>query len=364
MDSSTNHGHKAYAICRTLPTFNSLPDENLKSAINASIETYLPELETFDHGLPTYFHRKSKAAWLEFTCVTVHVCNLLSNSCLSRRQATAMMHHIGLLYRVDDFMETLVDAYGIQDISVAFEALQRCFQPYLGPSSGLGSKRSRHARRRIDSPVEGVAPIAKPIEFEHDLKDVVERMHSYPISEASEQHRQWYSLELYDFLVAQLEQLDSEIPKTVIPGQLHKWVTNVGARSVGTNYMFAMFTCLVSTEEGGESLWKTASSLYLAQEFAQQISVEFRVLNDVGGRVRDLRDGTMSSCALVRDGEHSELLKIAESAAERSAMLLDALVPRADDDGRKMRDWLEMFRRSVRVSGEICMAGEPNRDTS
>ena len=286
------------------------------------------------------------------------------------------MHHIDLLYRVDDFMETLVDAYGIQDISVAFEALQRCFQPYLGSSSStLGSKRSHHACRIIDSPAEGVAPIARPIEFEHDLKDVVERMHCYPTREASEQDRQWYSLELYDFLVAQLEQLDSEIPKSVVPGKLHKWVTNVGARSVGTNYMFAMFTCLISPEEGGESLWKTAGSLYLAQEFAQQISVEFRVLNDVGGRIRDFRDGTMSSCTLVRDEECAELLNIAEneecaellniaeSAAERSAMLLDDLVQGAGD-GRKMRDCLEMYRRSVRVSGEVCMAGEPNRGVS
>ena len=86
--------------------------------------------------------------------------------------------------------------------------------------------------------------------------------------------------------------------------------------------MFAMFSCLVSAEEGGEALWKTASSLYLAQGFAQQISVEFRVLNDVGGRVRDASDGRMSSCALVRDGEHTALLRIAESAAERFAMLL------------------------------------------
>ncbi|GAB7328383.1 hypothetical protein MBLNU13_g00365t2 [Cladosporium sp. NU13] len=289
MDSSTKHGHNTYAICRTLPIFSRLPDEHLKNAINASIETYLPELQVFDQALPAHFHRKSKAAWLEFTCVTVHVCNVLSNSCLSRRQATAMMHHIDLLYRVDDFMETLIDAYGIQDISVVFEALKRCFQPYVGSPSALGSKRSRHARRRIDSPVEGVAPIAKPIEFEHDLNDVVERMHCYPISGASEQDRQWYSLELYHFLVAQLEQLDSEIPTTVTPGQLHKWVTNIGARSVGTDYMFAMFTCLVSAEDGGESLWKTASSLYLAQEFAQQISVEFRVLNDVGGRELSLK---------------------------------------------------------------------------
>ena len=361
MDFSTNRGHNTYVICRTLPSLSSLPDKNLKHAIDASIAEYLPDLEAFDRALPAHFHRKSKAAWLEFTCATVHLSNVLANSCLSSRQAAAMMQHIDLLYRADDFMETVVDAYGILDLSVAFESLRRCFQPYLG-SSTLGSKPSRRERRRIDSPVQGLASIAKPIDFERDLQDVIERMHSYPISEASEQDRQWYSLELYDFLVAQLEQLDSEIPKTMSPGQLHKWVTNVGARSVGTNYMFAMFTCLVSAGEG-ESLWKTASSLYLAQEFAQQISVEFRVLNDVGGRARDLRDLTMSSCALVQGGEHTELLKIAGSAADRSAMLLDALV-QGSDDGRQMRDWLEMFRRSVRVSGEICMAGEPNRGAS
>lgn len=361
MDFSTNRGHVTYVICRTLPSLSSLPDSNLKHAIDASIAEYLPDLEAFDRALPAHFHRKSKAAWLELTCATVHLSNMLADSCLSSRQAAAMMQHIDLLYRADDFMETVVDVYGILDLSVALEALRRCFQPYLG-SSTLGSKPSRRECRILDSPVEGLASIAKPIDFERDLQDVVERMHSYPIGEASEQDRQWYSLELYDFLVAQLEQLDSEIPRAVAPGQLHKWITNVGARSVGTNYMFAMFTCLVSAEEG-KSLWKTASSLYLAQEFAQQISVEFRVLNDVGGRARDIRDRTMSSCALVHGGDHTELLKIAECAAERSADLLYQLV-QGSADGLRVRDLLEMFRKSVRISGEICMAGEPNRGAS
>jgi hypothetical protein len=273
-----------------------------------------------------------------------------------------MMQHIDLLYRVDDFMETLVDAYGISDISVAFEALQRYFQPYLS-SSTCKTTRSRPGLRRVDSPVEALPSIAKPIDLERDLQDVIARMHSYPISEANSQDRQWYSLELYDFLLAQLEQLDSELPKTTIPGQLHKWITNVGARSVGTNYMFAMFSCLISLEEHGESLWKTPTSLYLAQEFAQQISVEFRILNDVGGRVRDRRDGTMSSCMLVEEGEFAELLKIAKLAAERSEVLLDRLVEGAED-GRRVRDLLGMFRGSVRVSGELYMADEPNRGAS
>jgi hypothetical protein len=131
--------------------------------------------------------------------------------------------------------------------------------------------------------------------------------------------------------------------------------------------MFAMFTCLVSADKVDdvvtESLWKTPSSLYLAQEFAQQISVEFRVLNDVGGRVRDRRDGTMSSCTLVGSEEYAELLKIAELAAERSAVLLERLVEGAED-GRRMRDLLEMFQLSVKMSGELYMADEPNRGAS
>lgn len=87
------------------------------------------------------------------------------------------------------------------------------------------------------------------------------------------------------------------------------------------------------------------------------------MLNDVGGRVRDRKDGTMSSCIFVRDGEYAELLKIAEHAAERSDALLEKLVEGAQD-GERMRDLLEMFRNSVKVSGELYMADEPNRVAS
>lgn len=359
MVSGTDGYRSVYPVCRTLPTFDRLSDQSLREAIDASVDTYLPELQAFDKALPAHFHRKSEAAWLEFTCVTIHVSNLLAGSCLSPIQAAAIMKHVDLLYRVDDFIETLVDAYGIQDMGAAFEALQRCFQPYL--ASAVCSKRRRYGSgtRKVDSPVEDLPPIAKPIQLEQDLQDVVDRMHCHPICDADESDREWYSLELYDFFVAQLEQLDSELPETTTRGQVHKWVTDVGARSVGTKYMFAMFSCLVSAVEG-TSLWKTASELYLAQELAQQISVEFRLLNDIGGRVRDVRDGTMSSCTLVGDGDYSELLKIAEYAAESSVVMIERLAKGSADE-QNMRDLLGMFRMSVRISGELYMADEPNR---
>lgn len=268
------------------------------------------------------------------------------------------MEHIDLLYRVDDFMETLFDAYGMVDGSVASEAMGRCFRPYLG-GSALCGRRPRWGLRKVDSPVDGLPLIAKPIQFEQDLQDVVDRLHGYPICDASEQDRRWFSIELYDFFVAQLEQLDSQVPQTVGLGQVHKWVTDIGARSVGTKYMFAMFSCLISAVEGA-SLWKTASELFLAQDFAQQISVEFRVLNDVGGRVRDESDGTVSCCSLVDKGEEEELLKIAEFAAESSARIMRQLAGMAVDEQR-VAALLDMFRLSVRVSGELYMVGEPNR---
>lgn len=271
-----------------------------------------------------------------------------------------MMKHVDLSYRADDFMETLVSAYGISDITTAFTALERCFRPYLGPS--MYNRRPCHGGPKIDSPIEGLSPISDSIQFELDLQDVIDRMHCCPICDAPEKDRQWYSLELYDFLVAQLEQLDSQLPKTKTHGQVHKWVSDVGARSVGTNYMFAMFTCLVSAVEK-ESPWRTANELYLAQEFAQQISVEFRLLNDIGGRLRDQRDGTMSSCNLIADGEHTELLKIADHAALSSAALLDKLAKISSDEPRT-RSLLAMFRKAVRLSGELYMANEPNRTAS
>lgn len=126
--------------------------------------------------------------------------------------------------------------------------------------------------------------------------------------------------------------------------------------------MFAMFTCLVSAVEG-KTPWKTTTELYLAQEFAQQISVEFRLLNDIGGRVRDQRNGTMSSCNLVADGEYVELLKIADYAALSSATLLDKLAKISANEQRTI-SLLEMFRKAVRLSGELYMANEPNRMAS
>jgi hypothetical protein len=80
----TQDNHDTYAVCRTLPALSCLPDKKLKNAINDSIEIYLPELEAFDRALPAHFHRKSKAAWFEFTCATFHLCDLISNFCPSK----------------------------------------------------------------------------------------------------------------------------------------------------------------------------------------------------------------------------------------------------------------------------------------
>jgi hypothetical protein len=322
IDRSSRHG-KVYHVCRALPTFDCLSDRELDDAIDSSIKNHLPMLRTFDEGLPIHLHRNFQATWLEFTCVTVHVCNSMTGSHLGPQQATAMMQHIDLLYRVDDFMETLAESYGIHDMSAAFAILRRCFQPYLLPPSFDAAP--YHEACRIDSPVQEFPAIEKPLQLEQDLQDVIDRMHTYPITEAHEQDRQWYSLELYDFFVAQLQQLDSQQPKTITNGNLHKWATDVGARSVGTKYIFAMFSCFIPRSREVQC-WNSPMQLYLAQEFAQQISVEFRLLNDVGGRVRDERDRTMSSCALVQGGDYGGLVEIAEHAASCSETLLDKLV--------------------------------------
>ena len=361
-DRSSGHV-KTYRVCRTLPTFDCLSDRQLHDGIKSSIDIFLPTLRVLDEDLPVHLRRKVQAPWLEFTCVTVHICNWITGAHLDRRQATAMMQHINILYRVDDFMETLVEEYGVYDMSAVFTILRRCFQSCLDLSAIADTL--HHDARNNDSPVKEFPAIEEPLKLEQDLREVIWCMYTYPIAKAHEQDRQWYSLELYDFFVAQLQQLDSQPPEEVNPGELRKWVTDVGARSVGTKYTFALFSCFIPTSTAAPC-WKTPIQLYLAQEFAQHVSVEFRVLNDIGGRARDERDRMMSSCAFVQDGDYTGLWEIAKYAASCSEMLLDKVVaasvdPSSRDERARVWGLLNLFRKSVRLSGELYIANEPNR---
>lgn len=132
--------------------------------------------------------------------------------------------------------------------------------------------------------------------------------------------------------------------------------------------MLALFSCFITTSRKARC-WNTVTQLYLAQELAQHISVEFRLLNDIVGRVRDGRDRTMSSCTLVQGGYYSRLMEIAEHAASCSGVLLEQLVDASVDSDlpaevARIKGLLDLFRRSVRLSGELYMAGEPNRVAS
>lgn len=365
-DSGPARGQVAtYSVCRKLPTFSCLSNQDLAAAIEDSVETYHAALQQFDKSLPKCLHKGIEATWLEFTCVTVHVCNLLNGFCLGPAPAAGMMRHIDLLYRVDDFMETMVETYGVHDISAAKGLVQSCFDPYLNTSNI-----EQHANLkaiRIDSPLEDVPPITRLVELEQDLKQILEVMHASPISEASPQDRRWYSLELYDFFTAQLEQIAYKPSKPTAPTELYTWVTDIGARSVGTKYMFAGFSCMISASRDQEIRWPSAREMYMAQQFAQHVSVEFRLLNDIGGRVRDEREGTASSCSLVRAGEFGELEEIAAYEAECSQNLIrrmseaSAARDRADEASQTRR-LLEFWRKTVRLSGELYMADDPTRE--
>lgn len=352
-----------YNVCRTLPTLSCLSNKDLLELVRASCSAYRSEIERFDTGLPNHLRREVKATWLEFTCVTVHVCNVLNGFCLNPSQAASMMRHINLLYRVDDFMETLQETYGVHDISAARDLITYCFQPYLNTTI---EKHAHHNATRIDSPLEEVPRIAKPVELEQDFKTILELMHTSPIPEASPQDQHWYTLELHDFFLAQLDQLSYRAPSPAEPTQLYKWVADIGARSVGTKYMFAGFSCMIAASRNQQICWPTALEMYLAQKFAQHVSVEFRLLNDVGGRVRDAREGTASCCSLVRVGEHAELGKIAAYEALCSERLILKLSEAPDahglsDEGSVTRRLLEFWRMTVRLSGELYMANDPTR---
>ncbi|KAM0715187.1 hypothetical protein Q7P37_009652 [Cladosporium fusiforme] len=363
--SRPTEGYDAiYEICRMLPSFSCLSDQDLLGAIKVSIDTYHAELEQFDEGLPHHLYRGAKATWLQFTCITVHVCNLANGFRLTPTEAAGMMRHVDLLYRVDDSMETLIDAYGVHDISAARKAITHCFQPYIRTSMVEDDNQQEFSR--VDSPVEGLSPIARPIELEQDLNATLEIMHISPISEASPQDRHWYSLELYDFFLAQLEQLEYPQPNPRASTDLYKWVANIGARSVGTKYMFAGFSCMISASRDQGRSWPSDLEMYFAQQFAQHVSVEFRLLNDIGGRVRDERKGTVSSCSLIRCGDYAELETIAAYEGECSQNLIQKIseIPASErqlGETNETRRLLEFWRMTVRLSGELYMANDPTR---
>lgn len=354
---------KIYRICRELSTFSSLPDGQLRQEITASIEIYYKDLSEFDSSLPKHLIQGLEATWLEFTCVTVHICNILSNHCLSQAQGAAMARHIDILYRVDDWMEGVCDRYGVRDLCAATTLFNDCLSLYIGVDPSRSNQSLSHTRS--DSPLSQDPPIYHLALLSQDFQTILRLMHSHPMPTTHPQDRQWYTLELHSFFAAQISRLAALPPIHKSPSSIYSWTIDIGARSVGTKYMFAMFSCLISTDTESPC-WATPLETYLAQDFAQQLSVEFRLLNDIGGRERDEKDGTMSSCLLVHSGETAGLEEIAKYARDCSHVLLDRIEETlarrlGAQEAEKRRLLLEMYRRTVRLSGELYMANEPNR---
>jgi hypothetical protein len=356
---------KIFHICRKLNILEDVSNEVLQDAIRTSIEKHRPALLEFDESLPRHLHRKCEATWMELTCVTIYVCNLMTGFCLDAAQSATIIRHVHMLYRVDDFMETIVELYGVHDLSAVKAMLQSSFQPYLGTSGYMMD--SCDAPARIDSPTQEPTPllINNPYQLQEDLNDVVERMHQAPICEASEKERQWYSLELYDFFLAQLDQAGGKTPTADNHGILYQWVNGVGARSIGTKYLFAAFACTISATKRAPC-WISSTEFYLAQDFAQHVSVELRLFNDIGGRVRDEREGTTSSCTLLHGQSLRELEEIAEHATACSISLLKHLEQASaklgrSEEAKEMYQLMECWRKAVRFSGELYMANDPTR---
>lgn len=363
MDPMSRNDDRILRICRELSTFSSLSNNQLRQAITASIDIYYEDLSDFDKSLPQHLIQGIEATWLGFTCVTVHVCNILSNHCLSQAQGAAMARHIDLLYRVDDWMEAVRDRYGVGDLGAITTLFNELLNPHLGVDLKKINQTLRHTRAR-PSPCQN-PPISHLTLLSQDFQTILGLMYSHPMPIAHPQDQSWYTLELNSFFAAQISQLATLTPIHRSPSNVYSWTTDIGARSVGTKYMFAMFSCLISSDTRSPC-WATPLETYLAQDFAQQLSVEFRLLNDIGGRERDEKDGTMSSCLLVDGGETASLEEIAKYARDCSQVLLDrieeTLARRLGAQGAgKRRLLLEMYRRTVRLSGELYMADEPNR---
>lgn len=374
----------SFRVLRACQSLDSLQDDDLLSMISKSITTFSTSLHDFDLTLPNYLRAGGCGSpkWVAMTCATVHIAKRVSDFDMNEDEVLCFLKHIHLLYRFDDFVETIPSQYAIRELTSISDAILKAFDQFesndSNVDSGPNSTSNASSSSNHDSGYEEnqAGRLAGKGFLDHDMLDLIKRLHESPVQGASEYNQQWYSLELRQLLLAMVRQLlDSSDRQTndQSPRKAHRsnanlrmWLHDTGAISVGTNYQFAFLACLVSARDQSPCFQGTEER-YLAQAFAQHVSASWRIWNDVGGRVRDEEEGAFTSCSFTAKNDMQSLMEVANFEVECARLaqnrLSEILGQCHDKESDGFRAWhcLEFFRQAVQISGEIYMAGDPTR---
>lgn len=385
MDDHNDSIKSTFRVLRSCQSLNSLGDEYLLSMINDSIRNFSKSLYDYDASLPKHLSATNceTPGWIPMTCATIHISNITSQFDMDGDEALCFMKHVHLLYRLDDFLETIPSLYAIHDPSSITRTIHDAFNifdstpAYKSTSGSTGSSHSMHDSSREAT---GFDCLAGKAFLEHDILELIELLHGTTVRNASKFNQRWYTTELRTTLLAMVQQLLESLGQrprddreedvvSDTSATLRIWLHTTGASSVGTNYQFAFLACLVSARDQTPCL-QGLEQHYLAQAFAQHVSASWRIWNDLGGRIRDEAEGAFSSCSFVvgnASDSLGSLVSIANLEADCTALVQKRLQELVDfGEGTSStksgkRHCLEFFKRAVYLSGDIYLAGDPTR---
>lgn len=384
MHDHTDSIAESFRVLRACQSLDSFGDDDLLSMISNSIGTFSASLHDFDLTLPNYLRvgGYGPPKWVAMTCTTIHIAKRISNFDMNEDEVLCFLKHIHLLYRFDDFVETIPSQYAIRELTSISVAILKAFEQFEVDNSTVDfsqkSTSNTSSSSIHDSGYEEnqAGRLAGKGFLEHDMLDLIKRLHESPVRGASKYNQQWYSLELRQLLLAMVQQLsdssdrrtNDQSPRDAIqPNKnLRMWLHDTGAPSVGTNYQFAFLACLVSARNQSPC-FQGPEERYFAQAFAQHVSASWRIWNDVGGRVRDEEEGASTSCSFTAKNDMQSLMKLANFEVECAILAQNRLSELAEQSRNEERDdfraWncLEFFRQAVQQSGDIYMAGDPTR---
>jgi hypothetical protein len=380
-----------FRVLRSCKSLGDLDDEELLTLIGDSINTFSPSLRDYDASLPKHL-RAGKPKWIPMTCATIHISNTASDFNMDHKEALSFIKHVHLLYRFDDFLETIPSLYALHDVSSISGTIQDAFTVFDSSSATPtacapepGSTRILRSRHDSSQDVTELDSLAGNGSLERDILELIELLHETPVRDASKFNQRWYTAELRRTMLAMVQQLIESSPgpqssdekkqrvvsdtTTGDSDTLRVWLHSTGAHSVGTNYQFAFLACLVSARDQ-TPCWQGLEQQYLAQTFAQHVSTSWRIWNDLGGRVRDAGEGAFTSCNFAAGGSALDaLVRVADfeagCAVSAQRRLFELENYGGKFTGRKSGSWccLEFFRRAVHLSGEIYLAGDPTRSS-
>lgn len=197
------HYNDAIAGCfRILRSCQSLKVISDDALLSKSIQTFARPIYDLDINLPQYLRGNcgGEPQWVPMTCATIHISNVISDFGMSEKEVLCFIQHVHLLYRLDDFLETIPSTYSINDVSSIISTIFIAFERFdsrdtaFDPDPDLCSIDTPLLARNHCQDGKSNELVARRV-LEHDMLDLIKLLHASPVADASQYNQDWYTAE-------------------------------------------------------------------------------------------------------------------------------------------------------------------------